>query len=321
MSLPTTQIIDQLNDLANLNQASELGFTHAAEHVRSRGLKIYLRHYAAQRAQFAQELRKAIVQLGGKVTPAGNPIAVMHRGLIDILATLTIGRMNQAYVVVKESLHGEHVVLCRYRETAQTQYPPAIRTLLDTHTAQIKAAYDQLSSIIAPSASLLLIQLFERADSAQTAVNHLVNAGVAANDIHVAPMNQFLQHEHTYRRQLMLGNTVACAMIGTVVGLLLGLLLGLPLEVGARSADLGGLSIPLILCAVTGFLSGSVLGLLIRQGASEDDAYYYETGLRDGSAVVSVRAANVPAKQVYQILEMQRNQERQATMALAGAAA
>lgn len=321
MSLSNTQMIDQLNELANLNQASELGFTHAAEHVRSRGLKIYLRHYAAQRAQFAQDLHKAIVQLGGKVTPAGNPVAVMHRGLIDILATLTIGRMNQAYVVIKESLHGEHVVLCRYRETAQTLYPPAVRTLLDTHTAQIQATYDQLSGIIAPNTNLLLIQLFERADSVQTTVNNLVNVGVAATDIQVAPISQFRQHEHAYRRQLMLGNTIACAFIGTVVGLLLGLLLGLPLEVGVRSADVGGFSVPLLLCALTGFLSGGVLGLLIRQGASEDDSYYYETGLRDGSAVVSVRAANVPAKQVYQILEMQRNQERQATVALAGAAA
>ena len=222
MSLSNTQMIEQLNALVNLNQASEIGFTHAAEHVRSRGLKIYLRHYASQRAAFAQELHKAIAQLGGKVTPAGNPLAVVHRSLIDILATLTIGRMNQAYVVVKESLHGEHVLLSRYRETAQIQYSPAIRTLLDTHTAQIQAAYEQLSSIVAPHGSLLLIQLFERADSVQMAVNNLVNAGIAANDIQVAPMNQFLRHEHSYRRQRMLGNTIACAVIGTGVGLLRG---------------------------------------------------------------------------------------------------
>lgn len=321
MSMSNTQMIAQLNALANLNQASELGFTHAAEHVRSRGLKIYLRHYAAQRARFAQELRQAIVQLGGKVTPAGNPIAAIHRGLTDILATLTIGRMNQAYVVVKESLQGEHVVLCRYREMAQTQYPPAIHSLLETHTSQIQAAYDQLSSIMAYQPSTLLIQLFERADSAQTVVNNLVTAGVAANDIHVTPVSHFHEHKHTYRRQLMFENTVACAVIGTVLGLLLGFLLGLPMEVGIHNADVGSFAVPFLLCAVTGFLSGIVLGILIRQGASEDDAHYYQTGLRDGSAIVTVRAANVPVKPVQQILEMQRNQERQATMALAGAAA
>jgi len=321
MSSSNAQVIAQLNALANLNQSSEIGFTHAAEHVRSRGLKIYLRHYAAQRAQFAQELRQAIVQLGGKVTPANNPLAAIHRGLIDISATLTIGRMNQAYVVVKESLHGEQVVLSRYRETAHGTYPAAIRSLLDTHTAQIQAAYDQLASIVAHNPNTLLIQLFERADSAQTAVNNLVTAGIAANDIHVTPVSQFRYHEHAYRRQFMFENTVACAVIGTVTGLLLGLLLGLPLEVGLHNADAGGFTVPLLLCAITGFLSGVVLGLLIRQGASEDDAHYYQTGLRDGAAVVTVRAANAPAKQVYQILEMQRNQERQATSALAGAAA
>ena len=321
MSLSNTQMIDQLNALANLNQASEIGFTHAAEHVRSRGLKIYLRHYAAQRAQFAHELRTAIVQLGGKVTPATNPVAAIHRGLIDILATLTIGRMNQAYVVVQESLQGEHVVLCRYRELASTQFPPVVRALLETHTAQVQATHDQLSSIVAYQPRSLLIQLFERADSAQTAVNNLVAAGVAANDIQVTPVSQFHQHQHTYRRQLMFENTIACAVIGTVLGLLLGFLLGLPMEVGIHNADVGSFAVPLLLCAVTGFLSGIVLGLLIRQGASEDDAHYYQTGLRDGSAIVTVRAAHVPANQVHQILEMQRNQERQATLALAGAAA
>ena len=321
MSLPNTQMIDQLNALANLNQASEMGFTHAAEHVRSRGLKIYLRHYAAQRAQFAQELRQTIGQLGGKATQAGNPLAAMHRSLIDILATLTIGRMNQAYVVLKESLHGEHVALGRYRELAQTAYPPDVRSLLDTHTAQIQATYDQLSSIIAHNPNVLLVQLFEHTDSAQTAVNNLVAAGITANDIQVTPVSQFRRHTHSFQRQLMVENTLACAFIGTVLGLLLGLLLGLPLEVGINDAEVGSVAVPLLLCAVTGFLSGVVLGLLIRQGASEDDAYYYQTGLRDGSTVVTVRAANVPAKQVHQILEMQRNQERQATMALAGAAA
>lgn len=321
MSLSNAQTVARLNSLIRLNQASERGFVTAAEHVKNRGLKIYLKSYAEQRAQFVEELRTAIVQLGGKVVEKSNPLAVVHRGWIDIMATLTIGRMNQARVVLHESLRGEQLALRHYQQASQEQHPPTIHTMLEAHTAQIRATDEHLSGIVAHNPNVLLVQLFERVDSAQTAVANLVAAGVAATDIQVAPIAQLRRYTRDYHRQLMFESTVACALMGMGVGVLLGLLTIIPLMLsGMIESEIGGFGLPIWIGALVGIAGGIIFGLLIGQGIGEDDAHFYQTGLRDGSSVVTVRAANAPAKQAHQILETYRNQERQAAFALAGAA-
>ncbi len=321
MSLSNAQTVARLNALIRLNQASERGFVTAAEHVKNRGLKIYLKSYAQQRAQFVEELRAAIAQLGGKVMERSNPLAVIHRGWIDIMATLTIGRMNQARVVLNESLRGEQLALRRYQEAAKEQHPPTIHAMLEAHTAQIRATDEHLSGIVAHNPNVLLVQLFEHVDSAQTAVANLVAAGVAAADIQVAPIAQLRRYTRDYHRQLMFESTIACALMGMGVGVLLGLLTIIPLMLsGMIESEIGGFGLPIWIGALVGIAGGMIFGLLIGQGIGEDDAHFYQAGLRDGSSVVTVRAANAPAKQVHQILETYRNQERQAAFALAGAA-
>jgi uncharacterized protein (TIGR02284 family) len=322
MSMSTAQTISRLNTLVTLNQASEIGFTHAAEHVRNRGLKIYLKHYAAQRAQFAVELQELIHQLGGKVTTRSNPLAVIHRGWIDIVATLTIGRMNQARVVLQEVLTGEHLALHRYKDAGQEAHPPAVQTLLAEHTAQLRATHEHLTGLIAHNPNVLLVQLYEHADSVQTAVNELMNAGVAAGAIQVTPVEQLRRHQHGYQRQLMGESTTTAALVGAIVGILLCLMVSTPLTVGGMSAgEFGGFLVPLLISALVGIGGGVIFGWLIGQSASEDDAHFYETGLRDGSAVITVKAAQASAKEAHRILEMQRNKERQDEFALAGAPA
>ena len=322
MSLTNAQTVSRLNSLIRLNEASERGFITAAEHVKNRGLKIYLKGYAAQRAQFVEELRAAITQLGGKVTEQSNPLAVIHRGWIDIMATLTIGRTNQARAVLHESLRGEQLALRRYLAASQEQHPPAIQTLIEAQTAQIRATDEHLSGIVAHNPNVLLVQLFERADSAQTAVANLVAAGVAAADIQVTAIDQIRRYSGNNHRQLLFESTVACALMGMGVGVLLGLLTIIPLMLsGMIESEIGGFGLPIWIGALVGIAGGIIFGLLIGQGIGEDDAHFYQTGLSDGSSVVTVRAANAPAKKVHDILELYRNQERQAAFAMAGAAA
>ncbi len=314
------ETVSRLNALLRLNQASERGFATAAEHVKNRGLKIHLKSYAEQRAQFAEALRQAVLQLGWEVTYVNNPLAGIHRGWIDIVATLTIGRMNQARMVLHEVLRGEELALHRYQEACREQHLPAINLLLEEQMAQIRAAHEHLSGIIAYQPNVLLVQLFERSDSAQTALANLLAAGVAAADVQITPVAQIRRYTHTDHRQLLLESTVACALMGMVVGICLGLMTSIPLMLSGMLAGIGGFGVPLWSGALVGIAGGIIFGLLIGQGIGEDDAYFYQTGLSDGSTVVSVRAANAPAQQAHQILEMQRNEERQAAFALVGAA-
>lgn len=319
-SLSTAYIISQLNKLANLNQASEIGFIHAAEHVRNRGLKIYLKNYAEQRAHFAEELRKMIVELGGQVKARSNPLAIVHRGWIDLVATLTIGRMNQARMVVQEGLHGERILLHRYRENIKQPYPPAIQAMLTEQAEQVRAAYAHLSGISVYNSNVLLIQLYEQADTAQSAVSELLSAGVEATDVQVTPVSDMQRHSHNYHRQLLSESIVTCSLLGAIAGILLSLLVIVPLTIDSVTGiEFGSYTMPLLVGALIGMGCGMIFGFLIGQANSEDDAYFYETGLRDGSVVVSVQAAHAPIRQANQILEMQRNKERQAHYGMIGA--
>jgi len=321
MASTTMQTVARLNSLIRLNEASERGFVTAAEHVKNRGLKILLKNYAEQRAQFGAELRTLVTQLGGKVTERSNFWGTLHRGWIDIMATLTIGRMNQARVVLHECLRGEQLVLLRYLAFIKEGQPAAVATLLEDQLAQIRATTDHLSGVIAHHPNVLLVQLYEHADSVQTAINNLLTAGVAATAIQVTPIDQMRRYNRNYHRQLMFESTVACALLGMVVGVLLALMTSVPLMMSGMIGEIGGYQVPLWSGALIGMAGGVIFGLLIGQGIGEDDTYFYQTGLTSGSAVVTVRAANVPVMEAHQILEMYRNQERQADYVMAGVSA
>lgn len=318
MASTTMQTVARLNSLIRLTEASERGFVTAAEHVKNRGLKILLKNYAEQRAQFSEELRDLVVQLGGKVTERANLWGTLHRGWIDIMATLTIGRMNQARVVLQECLRGEQLVLHRYLATVKEGQPATVTALLEAHVAQIRATDAHLSGIVAHHPNVLLVQLYERADSVQTAVNNLLTAGIAATAIQVTPIDQMRRYSRNYHRQLMFESTVASALMGMVAGVLLALMTSVPLMMSGMIGEIGGYQVPLWSGALIGIAGGVIFGLLIGQGIGEDDAHFYQTGLSNGSAVVTVRAANAPAKEAHQILEMYRNQERQADYVMAG---
>ncbi len=79
--LSSNPTVATLNQLIRLNIAAELGFETAAEHVKNRGLKLYLKRYAQQRAQFVDELQQELTRWGGALRIARNPLAALHRGV------------------------------------------------------------------------------------------------------------------------------------------------------------------------------------------------------------------------------------------------
>jgi uncharacterized membrane protein len=72
--------------------------------------------------------------------------------------------------------------------------------------------------------------------------------------------------------------------------------------------------LPLLFGALLGALGGALFGLLISQGITEDDAHLYERTLQQGGLILAVQTATAQVPNVRQILQVQRNQERQATV-------
>ncbi len=308
--LSSNPTITTLNYLIRLNLASELGFETAAEHIKNRGIKLYLKRYAQQRAQFAAELDAEIKKWGGTIRVARNPLAALHRGWIDIKATLTVGRENEAQVVLQECLRGERVALQRYTQARQAVIPIAVDELLQRQSMQIQQVCEQLCRLAQCGDDALLVQFFDHVAAAQQVLTELTDDGIKSTQIQVTAITQIGAYRCNCQRQRLLESSSAGALSGLLAGALAGLVFAMPLLLGGVGITwVMGLLIPILLSAMTGMLGGALLGLLISQGITEDDAYLYETSMQNGSMIVAVQTSTGQVGNTRQILHRQRNQE------------
>lgn len=313
--LSSNPTVTTLNQLIRLNIAAELGFETAAEHVKNRGLKLYLKGYAQQRAHFVDELHQELTRWGGALRIARNPLAALHRGWIDMKAALVIGRDREALVVLRECLRGEQVALNTYIQARQAALPVAVDERLQHQVTQMEQVYDQLCRLAACRDDALLVQLFEQPESTQTVVTQLAAGGIAAEQIQATPVTQVGAYTCHCQRQRLLESSSAGGVLGALAGLLLSMVILLPLLLsGTMTSSLPGL-LPILLGIVSGAMGGAIFGFLIGQGITEDDAYFYQNTVQNGGMIVAVQTANAQATAVRQILHQQRDHERQFTVA------
>jgi len=122
------------NALVNLYKTvedGEKGYAVVASNVKNRALKILFQSYSQQRRQFKEEIFNEIQRLGGEARPKDSILGMIHRGRIDIFATLTIGDENVEKVLLKEVRLGERVALRTYERTLKQELPPETRALVE----------------------------------------------------------------------------------------------------------------------------------------------------------------------------------------------
>lgn len=289
-----TEIIDTLDELIALNQASELGFETAAEHAQAPALKVLLREYARQRTRFAEELRGEIIVWGGVSQPRRNPLAALHRGWIDLKAGLTVGRANESHVVLLESLRGERHALQRYRAAMQRVLPVAVLERLEHQVSVIESVCDQLERLAACGDEALVLQLFPDSHSARMAATKLTQAQLPSAAAQVTP----IQPDSPYACQCQRQRVLECASAGALSGAVIGGLLGMVISIGLLLAgEIGGafdvLTAAVALAGGFGCLFGAVVGVIIGQGVTGEDAYVYAESTRRGGAVLAVTTRRV----------------------------
>ncbi len=305
-------VVVTLNQLIRLNQASERGFETAAEHVKNRGLKLYLKSYAEQRAQFTAELQREIKRWSGTVHIRRNPLAALHRGWIDLQAALTIGRSNVEQVVLREVLRGEDLALRTYTKARKTVLPVMIDELLADQASTIQDVRDHLCAMATCGTDhALLIQLYEDPDSAQQAVAQLAADGIKHEQIQTTPVTEIAAYSCQCHRQRLLESSSAGAISGLIAGMLVGLAISVPFGLLGTAPWLVSVAGPLLFGALAGLLGGVLFGLLIGQGITEDDEHFYQTTVASGGLIVAVQAAISQIEAVRQTLHAQRDLERQ----------
>ncbi len=142
--MENSEVIETLNDLAEISRDGEKGFLAAAEDVQDPQLKAIFRSAAARCAEGARELESKIVSLGGETSESGSVTGAVHRAWTNLKATLT-DRTERA--VLEEVERGEDAAKEAYEHAIAQPMPPEIRTIVQRQYQGVKENHDRVRSL------------------------------------------------------------------------------------------------------------------------------------------------------------------------------
>lgn len=139
------EITENLQDLLEKNYDAEKGFAKAMENARSENLKKFLRHQAAQRSRFANELTQELRNLNEEPIESGSVTGDLHRAWIDIKSTFT---GNEDEAVLEECIRGEKASAKEYEEKLQRyNFPSQISNVLQRQSSEIHQTLSQVKKL------------------------------------------------------------------------------------------------------------------------------------------------------------------------------
>lgn len=132
------EISKKLNELLIKNYNAEKGYLNAIEQVDSDRLKLFFKRRATERSEFAESLRKEILQYGQVPEDSGSFKGVAHRNWMRLKALFS---SNNEEAILEEAIRGEEASLEVYNEIMEDKtLPPTIDNLLMKHKYAIQAA-------------------------------------------------------------------------------------------------------------------------------------------------------------------------------------
>ena len=138
------EAVSVLNNLIETCKDGEEGFKLAAEGLTSAAIKTKFLEYSRQRAQMARELQDEVRRLGGDPEKKGSVAGTMHRGWLNIRATVS-GRDDHA--IVAEAERGEDVAKGAYENALKESLPSTAQTLVQQQAAKVRQAHDEVRDI------------------------------------------------------------------------------------------------------------------------------------------------------------------------------
>src|SRR5215203_3305267 len=139
-----------------------------------------------------------------------------------------------------------------------------------------------------------VVGLFRDSARAERAVRDLKDAGFTDSEIGIlmqdrAEARKFAEDTGTKAGEGAAAGAATGGILGGIVGLLAGV--GALVIPGIGPIIAGGALASTLAGAGIGAAAGGLIGALIGMGVPEEDARYYETGLKEGGILVTVEAA------------------------------
>jgi uncharacterized protein (TIGR02284 family) len=317
---PTT-LSQVLNRLYQALQTSQQAYAYAAQHTRNRGLKLVLKSYAQERAQFQEQLQQQMHSAGGdsSALSAHATDGAVGRGWASMRAWFTVRRQSRQRLLVGKALQSNTEAIAVYEEALRNDLPPAVNDLVHRQLSSLYAAERRLSSLAAPRrGNTMLVRLYERPDQAEQVVSALEGAGVTRDQVLVADVERLRPYEQDTegRQRTRMETMLAAALLGAVLGALILLPFAIALRIYFPQLNGFFANTPtgvLLEYVIGGALVGAIFGLyfsiFIGQDIVEDDAYFYEQSLENGRVLVAVPATANNRPAVEQVLGLQHQFE------------
>lgn len=136
--------IATLNSLIETTRDGEKGFHDAARHAHAPELRNLMSSYAADCARSATELQDCVRSLGGKAETSGTAIGALHRGWINLKASLS---NDDDLMLLEECERGEDHAKAEYLKAMKETLSPNVRTLLLRQSEGTKAHHDRIRDL------------------------------------------------------------------------------------------------------------------------------------------------------------------------------
>ena len=270
-----------LISLYKIVEAGEKGYAVLASNVKNRALKILFQSYSHQRRQFKDEIFEEIRRLGGETRPGDNILGMIHRGRIDIFATLTIGDENVERVLLKELKLGERVALKAYERTLKQDLPPETRVLIDSQYQEVRKIVDQIRLLRGQDGKRLVLRLYDSRADAEQAVQSLKQAGISEKDIKVEDFNPPAIEPYKGRGTTLMETILSGGVGGGIWGVVAGILGAISvMQIAALNENpVSPIMVMVVMFGLiaAGIFIGSMVGLFIGWGVSSQDTYISET--------------------------------------------
>ena len=302
-------VIKALSYLFRIVEAGEKGYAVSAANVNNQGLKILFKSHAQQRSRFKSEILDELHRLGSDKKPRNSIRGVLHRGRINIFSSLATGKDEKEKIVLNEIMAGERVALKVYEATLKKELPKETQKLVSRQYAEVKNVTEQIQLIKGKKGIRLMVQLFNSKKHANAAIDELKNAGFQLDSVHLMSIRNSLEL-YTTKGVTVFESSISGSVGGALWGGLIGALAGIGAE---ETATLGAPGIPGIgiLVAVAGILAGAFigasLGFAIGIGISGEDAYVYDTSLKQGKILLLTQVKSMPISEAGQIIEKVRS--------------
>jgi uncharacterized protein (TIGR02284 family) len=137
--------VKALNELLSKNYESEEGYKNALQDTDNPKLKNYFQRQAAQRAQYINELDKAVRDLNAEPAKSGSAMAGVHRTWMDFKTAIT-GKSDEA--VLEECIRGDKTAVEEYEEVLMdTSLPEPTRKVVQYQLNGIKNTLDTIKGL------------------------------------------------------------------------------------------------------------------------------------------------------------------------------